>query len=1017
MAQSADSYTLLLVDDNPTNLLLLVKIIELDLPGVRVLTARSAREGLELAARERIDGAFIDVQMPKMSGLEVCRRLNKKPRTAGIPMVLMTAHLASPELRAEGLEAGAYDFITQPISNVEMLARIKVMLRLCDNERRLRQGDGAWQQQSENRSLKFRWIAGLMISGDDIAAVQDRQQVQRLVDAFPEPTVENEERLYDCLTSDFPRPWRNTLLKLSLLDEVPLELARKLSEIENVKAAFDYLHRHDLARIRSSSGEDRLSYSDGVRALLRDKAERQLDGETRRQVRLVAVDSFRHSCDFVAALTCLLQAGEYDAASQLLSQFGLALFDRTDSNALMAAVAGIPDDVAARCGWMSLFRGLGELRGLASEAAVWLELAYQVFEEADDSRGLLLALLYQVYLTVYVDGRYDRWIKRLPLMKSLVETLLDVLEAEERVRVLAGYGQSKMFFEGALDQVEDILETALSEAQREQLPLPQLDLHLMQFRLELHRGRLLVAKAAVEQGFKIAAQGVEGIRHSALQLIACEMLHAEGDLEGFRQQRSYLDGQHGLAHERKLFFPLLNYYEATLTLAFGDVEAALGLLEIARMDSSVAVDTSLQSRLLQLRGFCQALKGQGEKAEQDMADALQLRERTGGIFPRQENLLLAGMTCVQLGDYPRALEFFEKGLDESRKTGECRCRTGFFAWLALTYRALERPDDADRCLSEAVGLVKQHRNVFFWGLTAELIGALAPWVCAADRPELETLFERYLSAAVEAHEQGEPLPLLRVYSLGGFSLEANGRSVDLSQVGHASRQIFALLMISPKKSMSFEMLMGLLWPDSPANRARNSFDAAHSRLRKALEEAFGKQVKKRYLVLEKGMLSLRNIWIDSVELEGLISQARHALQRGYDWQAETALLKAGSLWKGEFLAGFELVDEVGRQRNELNRKRFEQLEMLAELLCKSDRRDAAIAFLRQGLLIDPTRESMVRQLLALYRDRQDNREAAKLIDQYRAALKKADYGVSEVDELIDALGAHWLAPALRGRRS
>ena len=68
-----DQFTLLLVDDNQTNLLLLAKIIEIDLPQVRVLTARSAREGLAICAQEPIDGAFIDVQMPEMSGLEMCR--------------------------------------------------------------------------------------------------------------------------------------------------------------------------------------------------------------------------------------------------------------------------------------------------------------------------------------------------------------------------------------------------------------------------------------------------------------------------------------------------------------------------------------------------------------------------------------------------------------------------------------------------------------------------------------------------------------------------------------------------------------------------------------------------------------------------------------------------------------------------------------------------------------------------------------------------------------------------------
>ncbi len=200
MAEQEQQYTLLLVDDNPTNLLLLVKIIELDLPEVRVLTAGSGREGLALAQCEVIDGAFVDVQMPQMSGLEMCRRLNDNPRTAGLPLVLMTAHLASPELRAEGLEVGAYDFISQPISNVEMLARIKVMLRLCANERRQQAERG----QVGDRSLKLRWISGLLISEEGAGAETDQQLIERLAEHMPDPATSDDVQMFDYISDRLP---------------------------------------------------------------------------------------------------------------------------------------------------------------------------------------------------------------------------------------------------------------------------------------------------------------------------------------------------------------------------------------------------------------------------------------------------------------------------------------------------------------------------------------------------------------------------------------------------------------------------------------------------------------------------------------------------------------------------------------------------------------------------------------------------------------------------------------------
>ena len=173
MAEFHEQFTLLLVDDNPVNLTLLVKIVELDLPEVRVVTASNAKDGLALIEQEQIDGAFIDVQMPQMSGLDMCRELKANPDTAGILLVLITAHLASPQMRAEGLEVGAYDFISQPISNLEMLARIKVMLRLCQGERLLRSEQRLAQPAAPEFSSQLRWLSGLLLAGEGEQATPD----------------------------------------------------------------------------------------------------------------------------------------------------------------------------------------------------------------------------------------------------------------------------------------------------------------------------------------------------------------------------------------------------------------------------------------------------------------------------------------------------------------------------------------------------------------------------------------------------------------------------------------------------------------------------------------------------------------------------------------------------------------------------------------------------------------------------------------------------------------------------
>ncbi len=129
---------LLLVDDNPDNRFVLQQVICQYLPQCEVVAAGNTREGLAAAATLKVDGALIDMQMPGMNGIEMCRRLKTEEATARIPVILMTAHHSTPELRAQGLEAGADDFIVRPIDNLELIARIKTILRLKQAEDTLR---------------------------------------------------------------------------------------------------------------------------------------------------------------------------------------------------------------------------------------------------------------------------------------------------------------------------------------------------------------------------------------------------------------------------------------------------------------------------------------------------------------------------------------------------------------------------------------------------------------------------------------------------------------------------------------------------------------------------------------------------------------------------------------------------------------------------------------------------------------------------------------------------------------
>lgn len=119
--------TILVVDDNAQNLELLVAYLDgLDF---RVATATDGVEALEKVGRDSPDLILLDIMMPRMSGFEVCRKLKSDPRTRDVPIIMVTALTELADIE-RGVECGTDDFITKPVNRLELLTRVRSLLRV-----------------------------------------------------------------------------------------------------------------------------------------------------------------------------------------------------------------------------------------------------------------------------------------------------------------------------------------------------------------------------------------------------------------------------------------------------------------------------------------------------------------------------------------------------------------------------------------------------------------------------------------------------------------------------------------------------------------------------------------------------------------------------------------------------------------------------------------------------------------------------------------------------------------------
>ena len=175
---------ILVVDDIDAN----VRLLEAKLTAeyYDVMTASDGPSALAMAARERPDIVLLDVMMPGMDGFEVCRRLKDDPVTRHIPVVLVTA-LDGREDKMKGLQAGADDFVTKPIDDVILFARVKSLVRLkaVMDELREREESGRRFGVDTDGAGRLRAVGGRVLVVDDNARQAEKILAQLAADHRP----------------------------------------------------------------------------------------------------------------------------------------------------------------------------------------------------------------------------------------------------------------------------------------------------------------------------------------------------------------------------------------------------------------------------------------------------------------------------------------------------------------------------------------------------------------------------------------------------------------------------------------------------------------------------------------------------------------------------------------------------------------------------------------------------------------------------------------------------------------
>ena len=146
---NSEDESLLLVDDNPTNLQVLYQTLETT--GCKLLVAKNGETALSIAQKASPDLILLDIMMPGIDGFEVCRRLKAAPDTAGIPVIFLSA-LTDTKDKVQGLQLGAVDYVSKPFQPDEVIARVNTHLTIHRLKREVEQKKDALEDELEAAS-------------------------------------------------------------------------------------------------------------------------------------------------------------------------------------------------------------------------------------------------------------------------------------------------------------------------------------------------------------------------------------------------------------------------------------------------------------------------------------------------------------------------------------------------------------------------------------------------------------------------------------------------------------------------------------------------------------------------------------------------------------------------------------------------------------------------------------------------------------------------------------------------
>ncbi|MBU4117567.1 MAG: hypothetical protein KJ555_02240 [Proteobacteria bacterium] len=806
-----------------------------------------------------------------------------------------------------------------------------------------------------------------------------------------------------------PGDCRNSLMKLSMLEEVHEDLAEKITGDNEIGAKLSGLLEGNYFVMQRDHDDHIYRFHHLFKDFMRIKASEVFSAKEKAEIYNTAIAHSLAGKRFAEALRYCLIAEHYVCMEQILKAEGIGFLATNRGATLLAILTAVPNTIQFSHGWIALFIGCALSELAPEKCCEYLEQARSIFVETREEVGELLAQSQLIFYYWVVAATLKTGSCLLPRTVELYQRVESQLPNYAKVFVAKNIAAGYCYFNCDMvtaHQYSSVARTLSKKLQRKGL---EASVILVQSYENFLLGRRKLNRIELEEAYSLLHDPqVASVYKMALGTMHIDDLQLHGDFENyFIQKEQLLSMIDKETLSQTIVGPFLYVWDIGILVAQGKFNDALAKMDEGVRSGPVAQTSHMMSQFLHWKAYILAHLGEPEAALKAARKSLLLREQAGGPFYEILNGILLGTVFGRVGMQGQAENMLSKALSEAKKYRINYLRAACLLHRAHVYTLANKMEEAGRDIEEGLRCMRENDYGYVLGLTPEKLENVltlavqhnieVEYACDIARKRLGKTFVK----------GGKSIPLLTIRLLGGFELEFGGQILlAADDMTPLQCRLLALLATSNNMKMRQELIQLAFWPESPPEKSRSNFDSLLSRLRKSLRSALGQHPVTDYLVLQHGILCLHNCVLDvNIFREAAAKGLRHAKENEW-WQAANCFHAMVNICRGGSIDADVIADDqVHDSTREIQRLIIEVASVWGKHLGSASREDQALVVLQKGLNIDPIEPNLVKMSYHLYRGRGDLVKAKTLLKEYEQNLIAENFDVSERQLMLNEVVA------------